>query len=655
LTKPAPERAFLWDKTMNRAYATLELKAIEDNGGKRRFSGIASTPSTDRMGDIVEPKGAKFKLPIPLLWQHDSSDPIGWVTSAKVTDKGIEVEGEIADVPEEGELKARLLKAWQMLQAKLVRGLSIGFNSIESARIDGTYGYKFIKWEWLELSAVTIPANQDASITAIKSADMQLLAALGRSQKQAQQPGVTGKSFTKGKNMKTLKEMRDDRAQKAARMQEILDVVKSEDREMDETEAIEFDDLEMEVKQLDVEIREARLNALNAGSAKEVDGRSTKGATGSRGPTIIIRGSEQEEKFKGQNYTRMVIAKALAHLEGSGVTASGIALARWGKSNPMLAQILKANEVAGGGSGSGEWGAELVTADNRYTGDFIEYLTSKTVYDKLPLRQIPANVTIKGQDGTATGYWVGESKPIPVSKADFSSVSLTPLKVAALAVVSNELLRDSSPAAEMLVRDALVDASSQRIDNTFLSAAAASNGVSPAGILNGVVGKASTGADASGVRGDIKQLYRDFITNKNADGLQLVMHPAQAKAISLMVNALGQTEFPGLGAMGGTLLGDTVVTGDNVDGGHVILLKPSDIYRIGDSGVQVSVSREAAIEQNSVPTGATDTPVGVSQAWTSMFQSESTAIKVVRSINFAKRRSSAVQYVYNADYDGVES
>lgn len=156
---------------MNRAYSTIEIKAADEQDGKRKFTGIASTPSTDRMGDVVEPMGAQFKLPIPLLWQHDHRDPIGWITSAKVTAKGIEVEGEVATFEEDGELKQRLTKAWQMLKAKLVRGLSIGFNSIESARIDGTYGIRFLKWEWLELSAVTIPANQDATITAIKSAD----------------------------------------------------------------------------------------------------------------------------------------------------------------------------------------------------------------------------------------------------------------------------------------------------------------------------------------------------------------------------------------------------------------------------------------------------------------------------------------------------
>lgn len=154
---------------MNRAYAVLEIKAVDEE--KRTFRGIATTPSTDRMDDIVEPKGAVFKLPIPLLWQHNSNDPIGWVRSASVTDAGIEVECEIADVQEEGPLKQRLLTAWQMLQSKLVRGLSIGFNSLEYSRIDGTYGFRFLKWEWLELSAVTIAANQDATITAIKSAD----------------------------------------------------------------------------------------------------------------------------------------------------------------------------------------------------------------------------------------------------------------------------------------------------------------------------------------------------------------------------------------------------------------------------------------------------------------------------------------------------
>jgi hypothetical protein len=115
------------------------------------------------------------------------------------------------------------------------------------------------------------------------------------------------------------------------------------------------------------------------------------------------------------------------------------------------------------------------------------------------------------------------------------------------------------------------------------------------------------------------------------------------------------TEFPGITQNGGTLLGDTVVTGDNINANHIILLKPTDIYRIADTGIQVSISREAMIEMDDSPTGASDTPAGASTAMVSMFQSESTALKVVRPVNFQIRRAGAVAYISDADYGAVSS
>jgi HK97 family phage prohead protease len=158
-----------------RAYSTLEIKAAASRGGKRVFSGIASTPTTDHDGDIMEPKGAEFDLPMPLLWHHDAKAPIGWIHSAKPTDKGIEVEGEIAQLDEPGTLKSRLDEAWQSLQLKLVRGLSIGFRGLESSNIKGTFGLHYTRWKWLELSAVTIPANMEANIASVKSIDVEHL------------------------------------------------------------------------------------------------------------------------------------------------------------------------------------------------------------------------------------------------------------------------------------------------------------------------------------------------------------------------------------------------------------------------------------------------------------------------------------------------
>lgn len=162
------------------AHSTMQIKAVGGPGGKRTFTGVASTPTADRDGDIVEPMGAQFSLPMPLLWQHDSRMPIGWVRAARVSASGIEVDCEVASCDEPGKLKDRLDEAWQSVGLKLVGGLSIGFKGLESARIGDTYSYRFLKWLWLELSAVTVPANGDCSIQAIKSHDQAIRrAALG--------------------------------------------------------------------------------------------------------------------------------------------------------------------------------------------------------------------------------------------------------------------------------------------------------------------------------------------------------------------------------------------------------------------------------------------------------------------------------------------
>lgn len=443
------------------------------------------------------------------------------------------------------------------------------------------------------------------------------------------------------------------RASLVALMEGIIDKSAKDGATLDASQQEEYDGYAKDVEAVDQHLERLRtLDKLSkaAETARPVAGANSEQGTQARSaaaPAVIKKG-DKDEAFAGQNYTRMVIAKTLARIDD--VSAVGIAHKRWGQSSPQLVESIKA-AVAGGGTESGEWGAELVHID-RYTGDFIEYLYSRTVFDKLPLREVPANVNIAGQDGAATGYWVGQSKSIPLSKADFMDVNLTPLKVAALAVVSKELLRDSSPSAEKLVRDALVEASAQRVDQTFLSASAASSGVSPAGILNGVSAGSSSGNDIDAVIADVKALYALFIAANNADGLQFVTTQSLAKSLGLMQNALGNWAFPGLSANGGSLLGDPLVAGGNVGAGDLILLKPSDIYKIGDRGVEVSLSTEAAIQMDSAPDGASDTPTANASV-VSMFQTDSVAIKVVRPLNFAKRRASAVAYIGDADYGAV--
>lgn len=161
---------------MDRAYSVLTTKAVTEDAEYVYIEGIASTPTVDRMGDVVEPMGAKFVTPMPLLLQHDANLPVGNMTFAEPTPKGIPFKARLPIVKEPGTVKNRVDEAIHSLRYELITAVSIGFRAIEGAveRMK-TGGMRFKEWEWLELSLVTVPAQSQAVITAIKSIDMQHL------------------------------------------------------------------------------------------------------------------------------------------------------------------------------------------------------------------------------------------------------------------------------------------------------------------------------------------------------------------------------------------------------------------------------------------------------------------------------------------------
>lgn len=160
----------------NRAYSFLEVKSIDED--KRVIRGVATTPTVDRVGDIIDPLGVKFTNPMAFLWQHRHDQPIGQVKFDKPTKTGIDFEAHIASTDEPGTLKDRLDEAWQSIKLGLVRAVSIGFRPIEYAFMESG-GIRYSESEVYELSAVTIPANSDALITQVKSIDAALRAEAG--------------------------------------------------------------------------------------------------------------------------------------------------------------------------------------------------------------------------------------------------------------------------------------------------------------------------------------------------------------------------------------------------------------------------------------------------------------------------------------------
>ncbi len=662
---------------LQRAYSLLTIKAIDAD--QRVITGIATTPTADRSGDIVEPKGAQFKLPIPLLWQHNSREPIGEVFAAKVTADGIEIQARLVSIDEPGKLKDRLDEAWQSIKAGLVRGLSIGFTSIEDSRINETYSYRFIKWLWLELSAVTIPANADATILAIKSSDVGLAASGTESAVVSPKKTLSGVSDTtrvvkapraKDRTMKkSIAEQKKDfeakRVTASARMAEIMEKSGEDGLTLDKEQEDEYDGLKVEVKALDAHL--ARLDDHEktlAAQAKAIDGTTEKDAAESRHPHRVI--TVEKKLPKGIAFARF--AMCIAAAKGSRGDAMDLAKMFYPDDSMLLASLRIKTAIGAGAVVTSHWADDLVPY-NVLQGDFIEFLRPGSILGKFggpnpgggpdypSLRQVPFNVRVSGASAGFTGSWVGEGKPAPVSKMTTFNTALTWAKVEALAVLTKEEVRFSNPSAEMVVRDDIAKAVNARIDIDFVDPAlAAVANVSPASITYGVVATTPTGTTAAYARTNLATMIALFATNNlNPSDIVLIMSSSMALQFSMMVNTLGNSDFPDISMKGGSLRGFPVIVSEHLTSvgspstQTIVAVKASDVYLADDGNVTVDASGEASIEMldsSLVQDGIAGTGTSLVNLW----QSGLLGFLAQREITWKLRRSTAVQYLSPAAY-----
>jgi hypothetical protein len=471
----------------------------------------------------------------------------------------------------------------------------------------------------------------------------------------------------------TLAQIQAEKARATARLNALAAIITNESRTLSIAEVNEEIQLAAELSSL--EQSERVLMEHDARNVAPVAQRASGVVTSVSGrpsaPAVLTRTTQAQrngDAFEGQSWARINLAKitcAVKATRGEQVAVPQL-LSQLYPQRPELAKLAHAQQrfraagVEGGAILSGEAGSELVNLDAGFTGDFVSYLYSKTTFDQLGFRKMPSDVRVKGQDGAFAGYFVGEKRPIPVSVGSYSNVDLARLKAAGLTYLSRDLIERSAPAAELLFRDGVVQAIAQAVDTLAFSATAASANVSPAGLLAGISGTASVGGRLQDLYTDLAYLTGIFVTAKNADGdLTLVSNRTIANQIAHLLRAdNGLPAFAGQVTMnGGTLNGLRYVTGDNVLAGNLLLIKPSDVWVIGDSGVRVELSTDATIEADTAPTGEGVTPTAQSASMVSMFQTDMVAIKAVRDINWQYRRTSTIVTARKTavKYDGTAS
>ena len=626
-----------------RAWSTLEIKAVDPE--RRIIEGIASTPTPDRGGDIMVPAGAQFSLPMPFLWQHE--DPIGEVCWADVRPEGIWIKASVSRVTVPGRFATLVEQAWAAFTAAppLVRGLSIGWSELESEDVRGTAFKRFTRWIWGELSAVTIPMNTEATILAVKAADV---AASG-----PHTPSVGGSlpviSATKGARPMTVPEQitsyESQRHAKAARMTAIMTTAADAGVTLEAAQTEEYETLSREAKSLDAHLVRLRDHErMTVSVATPIVSAPTPAAASElRGGTLPVI-QVKSNLPKGTAFTRMCMAMA----SSKGDSYKAMERARSWSDSPEVELMVKA-AVAAGTTTDATWAGPLAVAQP-LVNEFLELLRPRTLLGRIPgLKQVPFNITVSSQTTGGTYGWVGQNKPKPVTKADYATVSLGFAKAAGIIVLTEELVKLSTPSAESLVRQEMIDGMSQFLDTQFVDpAVAAVAGVNPASVTNGASTAAASGVTGAAAKADLSASVAVFTAaNIPLSGSVWLMSDSNAFGLGLSMNALGQPLFPGVSIEGGSIFGIPIVISNNV-GNRVVLLHAPSVLYADDGGVNIDVSREASIQMDSTPTDPTDATTVLVSLW----QRNLVGLKAERYITWKLARTAASRYITAAAYNG---
>lgn len=145
------------------------------------FSGYGSVfGNVDSYDEIVAAGAFKSSLgaikasgdPLPVLWQHNPSQPIGGYTELSEDSTGLKVAGFLLkdDV-------ALAKEAYALMRARVVKGLSIGYYVRDSSYDEKTGIRTLTELDLREVSVVTFPANEAAQVENVKHAFQRMLKA----------------------------------------------------------------------------------------------------------------------------------------------------------------------------------------------------------------------------------------------------------------------------------------------------------------------------------------------------------------------------------------------------------------------------------------------------------------------------------------------
>lgn len=148
--------------------SAFSIKADSSNDTSIYIEGYASTTDVDRQGDVVPQsvweKGVKNYLKNPvILAYHDHGQPIGRMVEHKTDSKGLWIKARISSAA----------KQFQLIKDGILTAFSIGFRVLDAEYNSSAEVFLIKELELVEISVVSVPANQNTLFDLSKAFDDQ--------------------------------------------------------------------------------------------------------------------------------------------------------------------------------------------------------------------------------------------------------------------------------------------------------------------------------------------------------------------------------------------------------------------------------------------------------------------------------------------------
>lgn len=394
----------------------------------------------------------------------------------------------------------------------------------------------------------------------------------------------------------------------------------SGDASLTGVQSAEFKRLDDEVKAFDAGLKafDAKIDALAT-----VEAYKAKNLTPAERDPIITVSAPNETK--GAVVPKII--RSLCAAKGSVALAMTVAEKMYGDTHPVTKALA---------SGIGSSGGFLVPAE--HSNEVIELLRARTVIRPnaviMPMRS--TLMVARQSTSTAAGY-VGENNAVAKSTPTFGQIVLTSKKLAALVPVSNDLLRNASPAADDLISADMAAAMGVTEDSTFIRGVGSAS--APKGLrywLSADNITSSAGTSLANIETDLKACIGDLV-NHDVRMIKPVwlMAPRSRIHLEFLRDSNGNLAFPEVsrGMLKGYPIAETNNIPVNLGGGtatEMYLVDMADAIIGEESGIELMASDVAPyVDGNSI---------------VSAFSNDQTVIRAISRHDFCLRhdRSAAV-------------